>query len=71
MLVSGFKWNSCDICWSKVPSDHSYVARGATGRYCPVLSVCSACAEKEGGNALTYEQALAQIAEKGDGYADF
>jgi hypothetical protein len=48
MLVKGINFNGCDICFdSTIRANHAYVSRGATGRYCAVLSVCNDCAPKE------------------------
>jgi len=48
MLVKGIHFNGCDICFdSTIRANHAYVAQGATGRYCAVLSVCHHCAPEE------------------------
>ena len=72
MLVKGFNWNECDFCFEQKPSTISAVARGATGRYCPVMSVCDDCAPSVGdGPVLTTSEAYELIEQRGDGYADF
>lgn len=47
------------------------VARGASGRYCPVMFVGPELLEEHGVIPLTEEEAYAKIKEAGDGYADF
>jgi hypothetical protein len=47
------------------------VARGASGRYCPVMFVGPEILAQHGVTALTEEEAYAKIKLNGDGYADF
>lgn len=69
MLINGQNWNSCDLCGANVTAEYAYVARGATGRYCVVLSACGECI---GDNTpMSPADAVAVINERGDGYADF
>ena len=47
------------------------VARGASGRYCPVMFVGPEILAQHGVIPLTEEEAYAKIKLAGDGYADF
>jgi hypothetical protein len=47
------------------------VARGASGRYCPVMFVGPEILAEHGVTPLTEEEAYAKIKLNGDGYADF
>lgn len=47
------------------------VARGASGRYCPVMFVGPELLAEHGVIPLTEAEARAKIAAAGDGYADF
>jgi hypothetical protein len=47
------------------------VARGASGRYCPVMFVGPEILAEHGVTPLTEEEAYAKIELLGDGYADF
>lgn len=72
MLVKGVIGHktTCDICEKETTKD-GVVARGATGRYCVVLSCCKACANERGFDRITVEGALIRIEENQDGWADF
>ena len=47
------------------------VARGASGRYCPVMFVGPEILAEHGVTPLTEEEAYAKIEAAGDGYPDF
>jgi hypothetical protein len=47
------------------------VARGASGRYCPVMFVGPEILAQHGVTPLTEEEAYAKIKLNGDGWADF
>ena len=47
------------------------VARGASGRYCPVMFVGPEILVQHNVTPLTEEEAYAKIKAAGDGYADF
>jgi hypothetical protein len=47
------------------------VARGASGRYCPVMFVGPEVLDRNGVIPLTEEEAYAKIKLAGDGWADF
>lgn len=47
------------------------VARGASGRYCPVMFVGPEILAEHNVTPLTEVEAYARIAAAGDGYADF
>lgn len=47
------------------------IARGASGRYCPVMFVGPEALATRGVTPLTEAEACAKIAAAGNGYADF
>lgn len=50
----------------------SYIARGATGRYCEVLWICEDCADKSVmAQAVTIEKAREWANNQPDSWADF
>lgn len=53
-------FQGCDMCGGSHNAKQSYVAQGATGRWCPVLSVCDDCVP-EGETVLTIQQAYDKI----------
>lgn len=61
----------CDLCGARKSTHDGIVARGATGRYCVVMSCCKVCAEKSGLVAIDRDAAMARIAEDPHGFADF
>jgi hypothetical protein len=72
MLVEGFDFNDCDLCREPERKARlAYVAQGATGRWCPVLSVCDTCAEDETADVVSREEAIRYINSNTRGYADF
>ena len=61
MIVRGYDWSNCDMC-NGTSAHYAYIAQGASGRWCPVLSVCSDClTPAEKAEALTREQAEQEI----------
>ena len=71
MLVRGYNWNSCDECGERKPAHYAYVAQGASGRWCPVLGVCSDCLTPEQkAEALTIEQAELEIVTNRTGWPE-
>jgi hypothetical protein len=72
MLVEGFDFNDCDLCgYAGRKARLAYVAQGATGRWCPVISVCDTCAEDEDTAVVSREEAIRYINGNTRGYADF
>jgi len=58
----------CDFCQGD-KAEFAFIAQGATGRWCEVMWVCSACCEDGGNNAMPVDKAR-EMADN-NGYADF
>lgn len=69
MIVNGQQWSDCDMCGEKKRSEYGYLAQGATGRWCVVLSSCKDCLPADA-TILTPEEATAECIKRG-GSPDF
>ena len=64
----------CDFTdkkYSKPVQGAAVIARGATGRYCEVVWAGPEYLASIGAEVLSYEQAVAEVHRRGDGWVEF
>jgi hypothetical protein len=60
----------CDLCGDHKDLTYGYVSRGATGRWCHVLWVCTSCVDPK--TSISEQEARDRINELGpDDWPDF
>ena len=71
MFVDNQSFSECDFCGTKKLSEYGAIARGATGRWCVVLSCCEACLPAEGATPIGNARELIELERPDNEWPDF